>query len=113
MKQQDNDLLKNKQSQSERRNLLLKGAAVATTLALSPTLFAQSRTAGLRRVPTQYIAALGADQARSGTNAHEWGLWRKDPGPRGVELDDFQKLQANGGIAPAQWTFEAEDWWLA
>lgn len=92
-----------------RRKLLLGSVTVTATLALSPLALAQTT---FRRVPTQYIAALGDPQATSGDNAQQWGLWSKDPGPRGVELDDFEKLKAKGGIAPAQWTFEDGDWWL-
>lgn len=63
-------------------------------------------------VPLQYIAALGDPSATSGTNAQNWGLWRVDPGPRGVRLKDFEQLQATGGVAPAQWIFDSKDWWL-
>lgn len=63
-------------------------------------------------IPTQYIAALGDADATSGTGAEAWGLWRVDPGPRGVELTDYQTLSAQGGIAPANWTFDGSDWWL-
>lgn len=63
-------------------------------------------------IPTQYIAALGDADATSGTGAEAWGLWRVDPGPRGVELTDYETLAAQGGIAPAQWSFDGSDWWL-
>ena len=95
-----------------RRDLLLAGTAVAATLLLLPTTLAQSTQPKFRRIRAQYIAALADPQSHSGTNAHEWGLWRKDPGPRGVDLDDYDRLQANGGIAPAKWTFDNKDWWL-
>ena len=65
-----------------------------------------------KRVPTQFIAALGDPTANSGGGAQTWGLWRKDPGPRGVWLRNFQQLQAAGGIAPLQWKFDDADWWL-
>ena len=65
-----------------------------------------------RRVPTQFIAALGEPGATSGLNAQSWGLWREDPGPRGVRLEDYTELAAAHGIAPARWTFDASDWWL-
>ena len=39
-------------------------------------------------------------------------LWRKDPGPRGVLLTNYDKLEANGGVAPARWSFDGGDWWL-
>jgi hypothetical protein len=64
-------------------------------------------------VPTQFIAALGDPTARSGSGAQTWGLWRQDPGPRGVWLNNFeQQLVAAGGVAPASWKFDATDWWL-
>ncbi len=45
-----------------------------------------------KRIPLQYIAALGEDDATSGTGAELWGLWRVDPGPRGVPLDKYGRL---------------------
>ena len=65
-----------------------------------------------KRIPTQFIAALGDPAANSGTGAQFWGLWREDPGPRGVGLEAYKQLEAAGGIAPAQWKFDAADWWL-
>lgn len=95
-----------------RRRLLTAGSLAAASLLLSPAALAQSARPKLQRVRTQYIAALGANGASSGNNAEQWGLWRKDPGPRGVQLSDFAKLQARGGVAPANWTFDNQDWWL-
>ena len=63
-------------------------------------------------IPTQYIAALGDPGATSGSDADTWGLWRVDPGPRGVELTSYETLKADGGVAPAQWKFDGSDWWL-
>ena len=63
-------------------------------------------------IPTQYIAALGDPNASFGSGAQTWGLWRRDPGPRGVWLDSFADLQASAGVAPAKWQFDDEDWWL-
>jgi hypothetical protein len=65
-----------------------------------------------KRIPTQFIAALGDPDATSGSGAQSWGLWRKDPGPRGVRLGSYEKLVAAGGVAPAQWKFDNTDWWL-
>jgi hypothetical protein len=65
-----------------------------------------------RRIPTHFIAALGEPDAISGNNAQSWGLWRLDPGPRGVRLDRYERLKAAGGIAPAKWQFDSTDWWL-
>jgi hypothetical protein len=64
------------------------------------------------RMPTQFIAALAEPTAKSGTGAENWGLWRIDPGPRGVWATSYRNLMAGGGIAPAGWQFDANDWWL-
>ena len=63
-------------------------------------------------IPTQFIAALADPAATSGTGAEHWGLWREDPGPRGVRLTSLDALLAAGGVAPAKWTFDNSDWWL-
>jgi hypothetical protein len=64
-----------------------------------------------RRIEPQYIAALGDPGAKSGSGAQSWGLWDKDPGPRGCKLDRYPELKATG-VAPAQWKFDEKDWWL-
>ena len=63
-------------------------------------------------IPTQYIAALGDKDAKSGTGAESWGLWPVDPGPRGVRLSSYQNLKSNDGLTPAAWKFSGADWWL-
>lgn len=63
-------------------------------------------------VSPQYIAALGDPSARSGGGAQSWGLWRLDPGPRGVKLKRYESLKSAGGVAPARWKFDDADWWL-
>ncbi len=85
-------------------SLLVGAAPVAGASETGDTLF--------KRIPTQYIAALGAADETSGGGAQNWGLWRKDPGPRGVNLKHFDLLLADGGLAPARWTFDDNDWWL-
>ena len=65
-----------------------------------------------KRIPLQFVAALGDPQASSGTGGQEWGLWPVDPGPRGVRLNRYDRLQEAGGVAPAGWRFDAGDWWL-
>ena len=72
----------------------------------------EGQTTTFKRVATQYIAALADPGASSGTGAESWGLWRLDPGPRGVKLKHYEKLQAAGGVAPANWKFDSDDWWL-
>lgn len=64
------------------------------------------------RVAPQFIAALGDPTATAGANAESWGLWKVDPGPRGVPLTSYERLKQVGGIAPAQWKFDGQDWWL-
>lgn len=98
----------------DRRAVVAAGAA-----ALLPSAgFAQSLTAAtdrgprFRRVPTQFIAALAPRDATSGDNAGEWGIWRQDPGPRGVRLAQYERLMAAGGRAPAGWQFDSNGWWL-
>ncbi len=98
-----------------RRSILVAGSAVATAFLLPSSIVAQSAISSgskFRRVRTQFIAALGDPDATSGTNANSWGLWRQDPGPRGVRLNRFDQLVAAGGVAPAKWQFDAKEWWL-
>jgi len=65
----------------------------------------------IKPIATQFIAALGDPGASSGTGAESWGLWREDPGPRGVRLSSYEALKADG-VAPALWKFDRSDWWL-
>ena len=101
-----------------RRSFLVAGTAAAAQAALSPAALAQpALVAGeiqtkFRRIRTQFIAALSDPDAKSGSNAQLWGLWRQDPGPRGVRLDGYERLMAADGVAPAQWKFDSTDWWL-
>ena len=44
-------------------------------------------------------------------DAQSWGFWNQDPGPRACKLDHYPQLKATG-VAPAQWKFDASDWWL-
>lgn len=66
----------------------------------------------IRRIPTQYIAALAPPSANAGTGAETWGLWRNDPGPLGIWLKDYQAMKAAGGAGPTGWVFDDDDWWL-
>jgi hypothetical protein len=79
--------------------------------ALAPPAWAYNG-ANFKPVPTQFLAALGDPSAKSGTGAENWGLWAVDPGPRGVRLDKYNELLAAGGMAPAQWEFDVQSWWL-
>ena len=101
-------------TRKDRRQLIKTGLTMGSALALSPSLFAQNESPHPRfqRIPLQYIAALSAPDARYGNNAQDWGIWRDDPGPRGVALADYNKLLADDGWAPAGWQFDSSDWWL-
>jgi hypothetical protein len=52
---------------------------------------------------TQFIVALGNPDATSGSGTQSWGLWRQDPGPRGVRLDSYEQLKATGKFGPGFW----------
>ena len=71
-----------------------------------------------KRVQTQFIAAAidpvhGEGMlSSSGNGTSSWGIWRVDPGPRGVRLGDYPRLDRSGGKAPAGWQFDKGDWWL-
>lgn len=65
-----------------------------------------------KHIQAEYIVALGDPAANSGDGAQLWGLWHQDPGPRGCMLEDYGKLKATGGVAPSQWKFDNNDWWL-
>jgi hypothetical protein len=105
------------QDSLSRRSLLVAGTTAAATVAFTPAAIAQnalndSPRPRFMRIPIQYIAVLADQESREGDNAKEWGLWPKDPGPRGVRLSEYDRLRANGGVAPSQWKFDNSDWWL-
>jgi hypothetical protein len=89
----------------------LGGAATLLAVSLTSQTAALAETS-FKPVPTQYIAALADPGAKSGTGAETWGLWRLDPGPRGVRLGSYPALKAHGGKAPSDWQFDSGDWWL-
>ena len=62
----------------------------------------------------RFIASLGDPKASSGSDGAEtWGLWRDDPGPRGVFLKNYQdRILKHDNVAPAGWKFSPQDWWL-
>jgi len=96
-------------------NIVAAGLLAATAVASAQLFLTSAYTpSGFRRLPsTQFIAALGDPNASQGTGAQEWGLWRADPGPRGVWLRDYERsLEQNDGISPVGWKFDKNDWWL-
>ena len=84
--------------------LLMPGIALA----------AEKPKRSFRRYPSiRFISALGDPKSSSGTGSELWGLWRDDPGPRGVYLKDYERrLKSNNNVAPAGWTFDPTDWWV-
>src|SRR6185312_7846271 len=90
-----------------RTRRLMSCVLLATALLVLPRLV-EAETV-LKPIPTQYIAALGDAGATSGVGAESWGLWREDPGPRGVRLSSYAALKADG-VAPEQWKFDGSDW---
>ncbi|KAL7580559.1 hypothetical protein ACA910_003683 [Epithemia clementina (nom. ined.)] len=91
---------------------LLVATGVATWQLYALTL---STPPGFVRLPvTQFIAALGDPHASQGTNAAQWGLWRQDPGPRGVFLANYEaQLVHRNYVAPVGgWTMNPQDWWI-
>jgi hypothetical protein len=103
---------------SERRNALINVAAggvlVSAAAALGQLYMAEAYTPdGFQRIsPVQFIAALGDPNANAGNLARDWGIWRVDPGPRGVFLRDYDAVFSRGKKAPAGWSFDSKDWWL-
>ena len=90
----------------------LMAALPAGLAAASPAVAEEAKVEWKQLRDIQYIAALADPSASSGAGAENWGLWRKDPGPRGVRLYNYDKLMARGGVAPAKWEFDKSDWWL-
>ena len=91
----------------------LATALFVMTAALGPSVHASGGgPVKFKRIPTQFIAALGDSGASSGSGAELWGLWPLDPGPRGVRLSRFEQLEEAGGVAPSRWKFDPADWWM-
>lgn len=99
----------------QRRTASLAVLVPALSAAAGPSAYAAEPAAKkkFRRLsPIQYIAALGDPEAASGTGAQDWGLWQKDPGPRGVPLSNIDRLRAAGGVARSGWKFDGSDWYV-
>jgi hypothetical protein len=93
-----------------RRTFLAHGTAAAAAVALPAAAWADVDRSEFKRIPTQYIAALAPPDATSGHNAETWGLWRQDPGPRGLRLKNYDRVE--NGVAPAGWRHDKNAWWL-
>lgn len=96
---------------ARRPQRLLSSLLLAAGLLMLPGQALAESVVKFKRVPTQFIAALGDPAATSGSGAQTWGLWRRDPGPRGVWLRNYESLKASGGHA-GDWRFDGSDWWL-
>jgi hypothetical protein len=96
---------------SESRRQFCKGLLGLGAVAIVAPSAAKAAS-NFKPIPTQFLAALGDPKANSGTGAESWGLWTVDPGPRGVRLGQYDQLKANGNVAPANWTFDPQSWWL-
>jgi len=96
--------------------LSFRRALLASTLAATTELiFSQQYVRpGFKRLkPTRFIAALGDSQTSEGTGAESWGLWERDPGPRGIPFDQFDEYSSsNGRVAPTGWEIDNQDFWL-
>ena len=89
--------------------MIIQCLALGLIAFASPSL-GQAET-HFKPISTQFLAALADPAATSGSGAEKWGLWRQDPGPRGVRLRNYEQLVASG-VAPSQWKFDNSDWWL-
>lgn len=66
-----------------------------------------------RLYPIQFIAALGDPESATGTGAEQWGIWTKDPGPRGVTLSQIDRVRTvKKGETPYGWKFDDADWYV-
>jgi hypothetical protein len=98
---------------SARRTFLTSTATVLLTSQLFAPAQAQAAVPpGFKRIRTQFIAALGDPKSSSGEKSQDWGLWRDDPGPRGVYLKDYDYIVKNNFSGPDGWKFDTNDWWV-
>ena len=93
----------------------LAPATSAAVLAIAPNLALAKENTNVKDGvtykkinPIQFVAALGDPTAKAGTGAQDWGIWRADPGPRGVRLQGFEQLSKKGK-ATAGWAFDGND----
>lgn len=64
---------------------------------------------GFCPIRPQFIACSGDPTADHGNDAECWGIWRVDPGPRGLPL---QKYRPGMKSAPAGWNIDASSFWM-
>mmetsp|Transcript_16131 Transcript_16131/g.30393 ORF Transcript_16131/g.30393 Transcript_16131/m.30393 type:complete len:267 (+) Transcript_16131:35-835(+) len=114
----DDGLIVEHRNDGGRRNLIINtiagGLLAASGVAAWELFKLQVYTpSGWQRLPTtQFVAALGDPTASQGSGAENWGIWKEDPGPRGVWLRDYEELKKSGGVAPRGWKFNPDDFWV-
>jgi hypothetical protein len=72
---------------------------------------------GVASADVQFIAAAvdpttSASKANSGTGAANWGIWKTDPGPRGMMISQYGEVATNNGKTPDGWKLDKQDWWM-
>lgn len=90
------------------RRTFVRTLSASVAVLAAPAVRAKT---AFQQIETQFIAALADPGETSGSNAQDWGIWVKDPGPRGVWLSLFPALSA-AGFAPAGWAYDPKEWWL-
>lgn len=105
-----------------RRNLFINGLSIVLAGATGISAFSLFQQTvytpkGFTRFAgTQFIAATGDPAATQGVigsaKNEQWGVWTRDPGPRGVYLRDYSRLLEKDKVAPVGWAFDPNDWWL-
>lgn len=68
------------------------------------------------RIPscTAHSIHCGRDpQSKEGKGVEKWGVWERDPGPRGISFDQFAQFVDGGKKeAEAGWPIDTEEFWL-
>jgi len=85
-----------------RMQRLMNCAIMIVGLLSLPALAQDESEVKFKRIPTQFIAALADPNATSGSNAQSWGLWSKDPGPRGGVAKPLSIYKGCGWIRPSR-----------
>ncbi len=60
-----------------------------------------------------FISALSNLKAFNGSGSETLGLWRSNPRPQGVQLQDYDKhLGSKDKVTPSGWKFDPMIWWV-
>src|SRR4029078_10039642 len=89
------------------RRLLAMGSLMLAAGLQQPVHASGLALSKYRRIEPQFIAALGAPKATSGSGAQSWGFWNKAPGPRACKLDHYPELKETR-VAPTQEKLDTE-----